>query len=287
MAFSPPKQRWQIPITAVDSPAAFDRHKSVVRRIIDTLSEPDRTIIADKYQTKVEISNQLPHDRIVAYWDKDRNTVRLSTSSPDLSQYPEFMKPLLKNFVFIATHELHHPLVDSIAHHAGHYDPAFVRARKRAMSRLHKDRDIGKKVDEATHAMSRFTTFRAHGVEPDGFLKLDYGWNKIEHNNREQLGVLLGVLLSDDYYHAYGYGASLNGRAHDGRYEEILCNVKALEQVYGEANMREFAGELLDYINKLNPHRHTPDDTPPAGKKTGSHTSRYARSADRGGVAVG
>lgn len=284
MAISPTKQRWEIPITAVDAPTAFVRHRRIVQNIIDGLSEPERKIIADKRHTKIEISGKPPEHDVAGYWDDATDTIHLFTT-PINPRYPECMKPLIKHFPFVAAHEIHHPLIYDIKHYAGRYDSAFKRAHRSAVVRLHEDKNISRKIADITSAMHKTITY---GAPESEFLEVDYGWKKIDPNNREQLGVMLGVLLSDEYYETYKYTMQPfgRGRSSDGRYEEMLCNVKALAHVFGEDKVREFAGGLLDYIDKLNPHRNAPDNPPRSGRRPRAEALRDRHSHNKAGVAI-
>lgn len=268
-----------IPVFAVGDPADFNKHRRIVAKVIEGMSPRERKVLAGR-KTRVHIECMREEGGPVGYWNPGTDTVHLFVDPPK-PEYPECMKPLIADFSFVAAHEMHHPLIYTIAHRAGRYDEAYKRAHKQAVTALKKDRSIGKKIEEITHAMHRHHTF---GAPQDAFLNIDYGWKKLDPGNREQLGVLLGVLLSDDYHEVYAYTMRSGSSRIDGRYEEVLCNVKALAHVFGEDKVREFAGGLLDYIEKLTPGREPPDKMPRGGKRAESHAARA--SARSGGVSL-
>lgn len=257
-----PKREWQIPITPVDSPRDFDGHKAIVEKILAGMTDKERDIVANAAFTKVEISGKSIGDAF-GQWNARERVVKLSTAIPKTElPFPVVLKPLFTNFEYVAAHEMHHPLFHHSGHASAYKNPLFAEARAKAVDRIMSDPVIAAKVREVTMGMQQFL----ESGMPDHFVNIDFGWKHIDPHNREQVGTMLGILLSDEFHHVFRYTASAASmRLKDTRYVEMLCNLRAMSWTFGEDKVREFAPELLDYAKNLTEKVGVDTDKPPPG----------------------
>ena len=63
----------------------------------------------------------------------------------------------------------------------------------------------------------------------------------------EQVAFYAGLMLSDEFHHAFGYTENAILMKPDTTYDEDLCNIKALAYRFGRDNAKAAAGDLLTY----------------------------------------
>lgn len=257
------KQKWDIPITAINNPRDFEQHKKIVEDVMAGMDAEEQRILSQARFTRIDIRGDVPPQG-ASFWRPKERTVSLSTSLPDNSELPVFMRPISEHsFEFRAAHELYHPVIFETQDIRKHHDPAFIEARQKAIERINSDPEVAEKVEQVLTGMKAWLV-----IKDKSFLDIDFGWDKLEPANKQQMAVMLGVLMSDEYHEVYPYSQNVLLMRPDTRYDEMVCNTKALTRCYGEEAMRELAPEMLDYIASLHEKRGVADDKPKGQPET-------------------
>jgi hypothetical protein len=231
-----------IPIQFQHNPSEPERHAEIVRDTLKGLNEKERDIVASRLDRIVITGDDIG---VRGQYRPRTRSVTFSTVQNKSYEIPVFMRPYMNDARAMITHELNHPLFEVTGSPSKHHDREFAEARKQAQARIMTDPEIAPKVEQILSGMRKWMDTRTD----KSFLNIDFGWDKLEPNNRQQLGVLLGVYLSDEYHETYPYSANPMIGRRDTRYDEILCNLRGLTAAFGEEQTRSFAGELMDYAN--------------------------------------
>lgn len=231
-----------IPIHFEHNPGEPERYAEIVREALKGFSEKELEVVARQLDKIVITGDDI---KVRGQYRPRTRTVTLSTVQNESYEIPVFMRPYMNDAHAMITHELNHPLFVVTGSPSKHHDNDFVAARKQAQALIMADPEIAPKVEQILSGMRKWMDTSSD----KSFLNIDFGWDKLDPNNRQQLGVLLGVYLSDEYHETYPYSANpMMGRP-DTRYDEILCNLRGLTAAFGEEQTRSFAGELMDYAN--------------------------------------